>query len=60
MPYDEADPRLPSTVHAVDLRAAFEPERLSQPLRLVILLGTAAFLWGVIIAGGWSLYRFIA
>jgi hypothetical protein len=60
MPYDDADPRLPSTVHSADFRAAIERERYSYPVRLAILLGTAALLWGVIIAGGWSLYRFIA
>lgn len=43
-----------------DLRTEFEPRKYSRPVRLAILFGLSASVWGVIIFGGWRLYSLLA
>ncbi len=44
----------------VDLGLAFESESYSPAVRAAVILGLSGALWGLIIAGGWGLYRLVA
>ena len=43
-----------------DLGLAFDSEPYSLPVRAAVILGLSGALWGLLIVGGWGLYRLVA